>query len=121
MEALYRTKRIVEMAKENYEKVLLALMLVLLSVTSIMSILMIRDIGVPGMPEIGKDIKVEEIPKVSVASVSLSIDQNKALDSYVYCRKASCNYLIHKKWLMKYYYQLEYQTEQHQSDQNHLL
>ena len=96
MEALYRTKRIMEMAKENYEKVLLALMLVLLSVTSIMSILMIRDIGAPGMPELGKDIIVEDIPKVSVASVSLNIDQNKALDSYVYCRNASCKYLIHK-------------------------
>lgn len=96
MEALYRTKRIVEMAKENYEKVLLALMLVLLSVTSIMSILMIRDIKMPVISKLGEDVEVKAVPEVSIASASLSLGQNNSLDSYVYCRKASCNYLIHK-------------------------
>ncbi|MCM8540115.1 MAG: hypothetical protein NE328_07545 [Lentisphaeraceae bacterium] len=83
--------------KENYEKVLLALMLLLLAVASIMCILTAKTESMPVIIGGGQVVDEEKIPIQDLKrSAMLMLSDSKNLEGFLYCRNSSCNYLIHK-------------------------
>ena len=84
--------------KENYEKLLLASLLIALATTSIVAIIMVRDVSIGDLfGNEGKSVQVDSIPNIEVAAVG--IDENSgpnSLEGFVYCRNSKCDYLINK-------------------------
>ena len=88
--------------RENYEKLLLASLLIVLAATSITAILMVRviperDIG--GIGNAGVEVEIEKVPAIKVAAVTINKEDGpSSLESFVYCRNSACNYLINKSF-----------------------
>lgn len=83
--------------KENYEKILLALLLVLLALASIISIIEVNAKDVTLIIGGGKTVSANAIPVIAKAENSFFKGlPEKSLQPFVYCRNSKCNYLIHK-------------------------
>ena len=84
--------------KENYEKLLLASLLIALAATSIAAIIMVRDVSIGDLfGNEGKSVQLDRIPNIEVAAVGINEnDGPNSLEGFVYCRNSKCDYLINK-------------------------
>jgi len=83
--------------KDNYEKLLLASLLLVLAATSIIAILTVRELPVPPLFSEGQSVEVDKIPQIKMAVVDIAVDKGpNSLEGFVYCRNSSCKYLINK-------------------------
>ena len=82
--------------KSNYEKVLLAFLLLALAVTSVISIILVRYLPDIKLVDGGALVENDD-EKLEFASANLlNLGKIKTLENFVYCRNSSCKYLIHK-------------------------
>ena len=83
--------------KENYEKMLLASLLLVLAATSIAAIMMVRHLPVADIIDSGENVKVDDVPAIEELSVGIAVDKGpNSLEGFIYCRNADCDYLINK-------------------------
>ncbi len=85
--------------KENYERLLLASLLIVLAATSIAAILMVRKIPITDFVDKGLPVEVDEVPSIEVAALGIDVENGpSSLEAFVYCRNSKCNYLINKSF-----------------------